>query len=123
VLCYTDARSDKAKQINQNPGVSWLFYDPGERRQVRLEGQGFIHTDDDIAEAEWAGTSEAHRRLYAGPAPGFAPRQDQSPARSHFAVIRCRVGAVDWLDLKAPGHRRARFTWRNGNWRADWIAP
>ncbi|MEY2685818.1 MAG: hypothetical protein RL375_16, partial [Pseudomonadota bacterium] len=37
----------------------------------------------------------------------------------HFAVLTARVEVVDWLELGAPRHRRARFDATG----ASWIAP
>ncbi len=124
LIAYTDARSAKFRQIAANPRVSWLFYDPGQPVQVRLEGAAALHTDDVLADTQWRQASDGNRRLYAGPTPGGPP--DAPPAddpRENFAVIRCIIDRVDWLDLSVPGHRRARFDWHAGQWQARWVAP
>src|SRR5262249_30999703 len=40
---YTDIRSPKIAQIVGNPFISWLFYDAGQKIQIRAEGNAFIH--------------------------------------------------------------------------------
>jgi hypothetical protein len=37
----------------------------------------------------------------------------------HFAVLTAQVMVVDWLELGAPRHRRARFDAKG----AAWLAP
>jgi hypothetical protein len=37
----------------------------------------------------------------------------------HFAVLTAQVTVVDWLELGAPRHRRARFDAKG----AAWLAP
>jgi hypothetical protein len=44
-------------------------------------------------------------------APGHA-----APEREYFSVICADVTSIDWLELHADGHRRARFDGDVGQW-------
>jgi hypothetical protein len=124
LLAYTDARSHKVKQIRSASRVSWLFYDRKARVQIRLEGTATVHCDDSEADAAWERASDANKRLYGGPDPGGpAGAPGGGWARANFAVIRCVVDHIDWLDLRVPGHQRAQFEWRDDMWMGDWVAP
>ena len=124
VTAYTDSRSQKVKQIDCSPAVSWLFYDPESRTQTRLEGAASVHRDGALADEAWEQTSDANRRLYAVASPGTV---EVGPVgelgRANFAAIRCVVDHIDWLDLSVRGHLRAQFEWRDGAWAGSWVAP
>lgn len=141
LICYSDRRAAKIREIRQNPRVSWLFYHPRQQVQLRLAGPATLHTGDDLTGREWAATRPASRRNYATvKAPGSPSREPTSglpeewtlnsptPAESeayrpNFAVIACRVDVMDWLRLRAEGHQRARFTWHGDRLSATWLVP
>jgi pyridoxamine 5'-phosphate oxidase len=39
--------------------------------------------------------------------------------RGHFAMVKAQVLTIDWLELHAQGHRRAR--WQQSQWK--WVVP
>jgi hypothetical protein len=137
VVCHTDYRSEKVLQIQQHNLVSWLFYDPGQQIQLRLQGRAQLHYHDQIAGAAWEQTPARH--YYCGLAPAMAVAQPNSglptsiapeltAAESaagwdNFAVIRSGITTIDWLKLGVNGHYRAQF-WRDAeNWRGTWVTP
>lgn len=151
VLCHTDVRSAKVRQIGDDPLVSWLLYDPDRKVQLRIEGRATVHADDALADERWRASAAGSRRCYlAGPGPGAVldsagstlpqalrarrPEPEETErGRGNFAAVATAVEFIDWLHLTADGHRRARFR-RVGHavegghdcgqgWRGDWIAP
>lgn len=126
---HTDARAEKAADIAAEPRVSLLGYDPGQRVQIRLQGQASLHRDDAVADAGWAASRDFSRMCYAvTPAPG-QPVQAPPPApldpeigRANFAVILLRFDRLEWLWLAAAGHQRALFRWDGGT-PASWLVP
>jgi pyridoxamine 5'-phosphate oxidase len=122
LLAYTDIRSEKVRQMACRSRVSWLFWDASGRTQTRMEGEVCVHSDDALAESEWARCSDVNRRLYEGPPPGTAGTDSNRSARENFSVVRCVVDRIDWLDLNAPGHRRAIFVWRGDQWQGRWVS-
>jgi len=146
LICHTDRRADKLGHVAAQPRVAWLFYDAPRKVQLRAEAIATVHTDDALADERWAASSLSSRRCYlaphtpgepvpaehAGPHPNLpddlrdrVPSEDETtPGRAHFAVIRTRITAFDWLYLKHDGHRRARFAWDDGGrLTASWIMP
>ena len=139
---HSDRRSPKLAELAAEPRLSLLFYDPAELTQLRIAARASIHGSDAVADAAWRETRLFSRRCYlqepgpsqpvAGPTsalpPEFAeraPEPDESEAgRPNFAVVLCRIEAIDWFYLNARGHRRARFAWDGeGRLEADWLAP
>lgn len=136
IACHGDIRSAKISEAEVEPRASWLFYDRDRKLQLRLAGRLMIHSQDEIADKGWDQTTALGRACYntslgpGQPIPGPAGAPDRisdenegRKARSHFAVIACQVGFIDWLLLSVHGHRRAQFHWRKGQWDAGWVSP
>lgn len=130
LLCHTDVRSPKIFALEKNPQVAWLFYDRTARVQLRLYGQVSLHHADNTAQTCWEKSSSNSRLCYLTPqAPGAvlpvgdgkAPLVDDG--FENFAAISCQIFAIDWLYLRAAGHLRARFDWKENRWDGEWINP
>jgi pyridoxamine 5'-phosphate oxidase len=140
---HTDTRSRKWQDLQADPRVSLLLYDNPEKTQLRLTGIAQIHTDDAIAEEAWEKTALSSRRCYLSLAAPSAASElptsglpdsfiDAEPSieeslmgRTHFGVVVAQVQSLDWLNLNAHGHRRAKFTYDdsgalNGS---TWLVP
>ena len=141
LVCHTDARAEKVHEIKQSPNISWLFYHPERKVQLRISGQSTLHTDDQFAEAQWAATKLASRLNYctteapgtvidkpsSGP-PDFLLKKaptllESQHGRNHFMAIACRIESMDWLRLSTMGNRRARFEWNEDGLHATWLVP
>jgi hypothetical protein len=48
---------------------------------------------------------------------------DEQQALRNFMVVCCEVEEIDWLQLGAEGHLRARFNWNGRAWKGVWITP
>jgi hypothetical protein len=118
-----------------------LFYDPRRKVQLRLSGMASVHTADDLAWTRWSNSPARSRRCYGvDPAPGTpisrpdsgltealeerSPTPDESNGWfDRFAVIETRIDRLDWLYLRARGHRRARFEWTTDEMVSTWLIP
>jgi hypothetical protein len=138
---HTDRRSAKYAEMDADPRVAILFYDPRARLQFRFQALATLHHGDDVARGAWAGVSTGSRRCYLGLAPGsaqFAPASglpaeletrpptaaETTPGFANFSIIQARLLDLDWLHLAAGGHRRARFAWtQDAPTVATWLAP
>ncbi len=136
IACHGDIRSAKFTEAEADARASWLFYDRDRKLQLRLAGQITIHSEDEFADSRWEQTTALGRACYntenapgqSIPRPAGAPgrisdEKEARAARSHFAVIACRIGFLDWLLLSVHGHRRAQFRWRQGQWDGGWVSP
>ena len=141
LVCYSDARATKAQDIGHDSKVSWLFYHPEKKVQLRIAGQAKCHRDDQFADDQWAATRITSRLDYATTHPPGTPVDkpssglpdyllekipavlDSERSRKNFMAISCRIDSIDWLMLGALGHRRARFDWDENGLSATWLIP
>ncbi len=141
LVCHTDARSAKAREIVDSGKVGWLFYHPKKKVQLRISGQAELHTDDRFADDQWAATRITGRLDYCATQPPGTPVDRPSSGlpdfllnkiptllesergRKNFMAISCKIDAIDWLVLSALGHRRARFDWHENRLNATWLIP
>jgi pyridoxamine 5'-phosphate oxidase len=141
LVCYSDARATKAQDIGHYSKVSWLFYHPEKKAQLRISGQAKCHTNDQFADDQWAATKITSRLDYSTTHPPGTPLDkpssglpdylleriptllDSERSRKNFMAISCRIDSIDWLMLGALGHRRARFDWDENGLSARWLIP
>lgn len=131
LLFHTDRRSPKFESLYHERKAAWLFYDPAAKLQLRIQSNTTLHTKDAIAHELWTAAPAATRAMYGGPhAPGTplpelssAPPAPVSDGRDNFAVVRCVVNEIDWLLLRADGHRRIQFKFVEGRMLSTWLAP
>jgi len=141
LVCYTDARSEKVKEIKDFSQTSWLFYHPKRKVQLRITGPTTLHGHDRYADEIWSAIPISHRFNYgAKEPPGTSIEHPSSVSpeffsdkarmimnsdigREHFMVIRCRMDELDWLRLSPLGNRRARFDWDEMDMKSTWMEP
>lgn len=132
---HTDVRSAKVMELRAQPRVALHAYDPHRKLQLRLYGLAQLHEGDTVASSAWARAPAMSRVCYRiQPAPGsviadprepfhaIAPAQPD-PGQASFAVISVIVDSLEWLYLAHPGHRRARWQRRAGQWSGNWLVP
>jgi len=127
---HTDARSGKVASLRAEPRCELHLYDADAGVQVRLTGRATVHGDDRVARMGWEGSRAPSRKIYSvepGPgtpvaAPPAAP-EDTEAGRAVFRVILLGFDRLEWLDLDAAGHRRARFEWHGDAPVATWLVP
>jgi hypothetical protein len=124
LLVYTDARSPKAQQIEQDGRGTLVLWSAALGWQVRLRVALTLNTSGLAVLSRWARlklTPAAHDYLSPVP-PGTPldtlpkPAHPKRESREHFAVIAAEVEGIDWLELDARGHRRAVFDGGTARW-------
>ncbi len=141
LVCHTDFRSPKVRDIQRQSRVEWLFYHPLEKVQLRVSGPALVHQGDDLSRQAWQRTPLPSRANYCAPfAPGtpVAEPTAAAPARAssggltveqgeagwpNFAVIVTTVERLEFLQLNSEGHRRAAFLWSGQRCEPTWLAP
>jgi len=141
LVCHTDARAEKVREILSSPEVSWLFYHPKRKVQLRISGPATLHADEQFADEQWTATKITSRLNYCAQAPPGTPIDKPSSGlpdyllnkfptifeseigRKNFMVIAGQIDSVDWLKLSALGNRRARFNWDEKGLDATWLVP
>ncbi|MEO5732484.1 MAG: pyridoxamine 5'-phosphate oxidase family protein [Rubrivivax sp.] len=127
LVAYTDARAHKVQQLQAQPRAVLVMWSRRLSWQLRLQAEIQVHTDGLAATSRWAmlQSSPAASDYLAPQAPGEALDASAAPAhtaahpRHHFAVLMVQVQAIDWLELRREGHRRAAF----GQQGARWLVP
>jgi len=131
IRLHSDSRSAKVTALEADPRCVIHLYDAPAKIQLRLSGRAALHRSDALADAAWAASRDAARMVYAvQPAPGTAVAappvapQDPVAGRAWFALLLVRVDRLEWLELAASGHRRARFAWTGDSpAEASWLVP
>lgn len=140
LISYSDWRTRKISDLQQQPAGSWLFYDHGSKEQIRARGLVTLHRQDSLAEEHWGAIPPAARGDYLGPvAPGtsteaptdnlpddFREEPTEENTQKGFANFTVMVGEIveiDYLKLRREGHLRARFHWQENAWQGQWVAP
>ncbi len=131
LVFYTDARSAKAAQLQQQPQATLLLWSRELGWQLRLRVALALQSSGLDVSSRWAQVKltpsamdylapwppgallQADGPEGAPPAPSPAPPRD---SRGHFAVVTAQVQAMDWLELHAQGHRRAAFDAQGARW-------
>lgn len=138
---HAHAGSPKIAELKTNPNVSWLFFHPEERLQVRIKGSATIHTSGELHEEQWLATELFSRRCYIGEAPTRESRRptsglpetliDRKPTheesesgKANFVVVTSTIKEIDCLEMNVKGHRRSFFEWHeNGELCTKWLTP
>lgn len=123
VLIYTDARSGKVAQATLHPQGMLVLWCPALGWQLRLRVLLEAQSSGLAVSSRWARVKlTPAAQDYVSPLPPGSPLgaagQPERTSREHFAVLAARVQSVDWLELHAEGHRRARFDAQGQRWLA-----
>lgn len=138
---HTHVGSPKISEIRSNSNVSFAFYHPKEKLQLRVKGTATVHQTDELAEEQWLSTELFARRCYIGNAPSQASRkpvsglpehlinrqptaEESEAGRANFVVVSSTIDSIDCLELAVRGHRRSLFTWNAaGCLESKWLTP
>jgi pyridoxamine 5'-phosphate oxidase len=131
---FSDARAGKVAQIEAHPLGTLLMWSRRLSWQLRLRVRLSTQTEGLAVSSRWARLkmSPAAQDYLAPLAPGMAlPTSGATPEpttagaatvseqRAYFALLTAEVLAMDWLELRVTGHRRALFE-SDG---ARWVTP
>ena len=113
LIFFTDARSPKVAQMQAHPAATLLVWNHLLAWQLRLRVTLSVETDGLAASSRWARLKlSPAAQDYLSPLPPGAPvahSQPERATRGQFAVVTAQVRSIDWLELHADGHRRAKF--------------
>lgn len=119
---YTDARSAKLAQAAVQPQAMLVLWSEQLGWQLRLKVRLQADTEGLAVSSRWAKIKlTPAAQDYLSPLPPGAPLARPLPergSREHFAMLTAEVQSLDWLELHAEGHRRARFDAEGQRWLA-----
>ncbi|KQW38268.1 pyridoxamine 5'-phosphate oxidase family protein [Rhizobacter sp. Root404] len=122
LVVYTDERAGKVAQIAARPHGTLVMWSNALRWQLRCRVRLSVETDGLGVTSRWARLQHtAAAQDYLAPhAPGAPVPAGTGVAaaaqRAFFAVVAAEIESIDWLELHADGHRRARFDSVGGRW-------
>ncbi|MDX2240127.1 MAG: pyridoxamine 5'-phosphate oxidase family protein [Leptolyngbyaceae cyanobacterium bins.302] len=139
IKIVTDARSEKATQIEHNAWGEACWYFPNTREQFRLSGKltlvGEDCTDQNLSQARqrsWQELSDAARTQFAWAHPGksrdengFNPAPpDPSIPLPHFCLLLLNPTQVDHLELRGDPQNRYIYQFQpTNNWQMQVVNP
>ncbi|ADR20358.1 hypothetical protein MATR_20240 [Marivirga tractuosa] len=128
LFIYTDSRSNKIKELKENPLVSVLAYDEQKKCQIKLKGKISIHHQDQVAKEHW-GTLLGGKESYntqGQPGKKVNSLEDANQIKNeyddkYFAVLALEVRQAEVLQLNKDGHIRILFDFEKD--RASYLVP
>jgi pyridoxamine 5'-phosphate oxidase len=127
IVIYSDSRSPKVAQLRADPRATLVAWCAERSWQLRVVLAVEVADSGLDVSSRWARLKlTPAAQDYLSPLPPGTPmsttQAHATPERStreHFCVLWGQVLVIDWLELHADGHRRARFDAAG----ARWLAP
>ncbi len=111
LIIHTDIRSQKWKELQENPKVTLHFYCPKRKWQMRIKGLATLHHHDPEAQIEWRRLSSNSQQIYTlkhppgnevvSPQEGYTFTQNKDEALN-FGVINIAPLTLESLQLSHP---------------------
>jgi len=131
---YTDRRSPKVTELQQQPEACLVFWSAKLSWQLRVKVTVSIQTEGQHVESLWQAVKQTQAAGdYLGLlAPGqrlVADSEHVEPSSAsmepdvHFAVLSAQINEIDWLELGRGQHRRARMGSLGTNIGWEWLQP
>jgi len=130
VLVYTDARSDKMKELRSNSKAALLFWHPSSRFQLKLRTRVSIHVRNEMANQHWKQIGQKGKESYNTAAPPGTTLEKSGKVEfkepfdgEDFTVLVCTVEEMEILQLRREGHIRAKFVFNGERSEANFLVP
>ncbi len=133
---HSDFRSDKVKELLNDPKTSFIGYDPVLKTQIRLIGKSKIHHKNKNSLKAWSESQAISKKCYSvkdgssqiakKPETYDFHMKDISleDGYENFCTIEFKYDVLEFLYLQRQGHRRCRFTWNpKGKLSSAWLVP
>ena len=128
---FTDCRSEKVDQINQNESVSLLFYHDEKKLQLRVLGTARILQKGEEVDRIWRDSISKNPEPYTSVIPPGTTIENPEKAyrwdlegTPNFCILKIRAASMEFLQLDGAKHIRGGKKMIQGeNDTAYWIAP
>ena len=127
LIMYTDERSDKIRQFENNPNSSLLFYNHKKLLQVKIEGKMKMIRSGKEYEEYWSKVQgNSQKDFITKKPPGTLienpDKIDYKEDEHHFCLLKLVPERMEFLQLKRPNHIRARFD-KSDDWQGQFLNP
>ena len=120
LVFYADSRSATAEHNARHPDGTLVMWSAPLSWQLRLRVHLSLVSSGLAVSSRWARLKmKPGAQDYLSPLPPGTEVEHPHPergSREHFGVVTAQVLSVDWLELHAQGHRRARFDAAGRTW-------
>tara|TARA_B100000886_G_scaffold307184_1_gene240069 strand:+ start:1162 stop:1737 length:576 start_codon:yes stop_codon:yes gene_type:complete len=131
ILIYTDFRSQKIKNLENNTNCGLLFYNNKQGLQIYFNTKSTIHQKNDLTKKYWHGivgtSSENYSNKYSPGTPinniDEGHKIDKDLDDKYFSIIELCPIKMNILQLSRNGHIRASFSKNNNEWKGSFIVP
>ncbi|TXE20333.1 pyridoxamine 5'-phosphate oxidase [Psychroserpens burtonensis] len=128
LVFYTDSRTQKIRDIQNNSEFSALFYHSKKLLQIRVEGTAELITDKAQIATYWHTIQEASKKDYTtNIAPGTPIKNpddvDYKLEENYFCPVKLIPNTIEYLHLKRPNHLRILFSRTDTDWSGDFLTP
>jgi pyridoxamine 5'-phosphate oxidase len=125
---YTDSRTQKINDIQNNSEFSALFYNSKKKLQIRVEGKAELITDQEQIATYWHTVQESSKKDYTtNRAPGTLIKNpddiDYQSNENYFCPVKLVPNTIEYLQLKRPIHLRVLFSKIDTNWSGEFLVP
>ncbi len=143
---FTDSRSAKYDQLQENSRLHWNFWNAETGEQLRIDSEVTLHHQNPLTRKEWESASPGSLKVYMNVLPSGhclkspEPPQALEPDKHYtheeltagqpfFVVVEAQVLNIDWLCIKTEPHQRAYFKrsevtqQRPLTWEKHWSTP
>ncbi len=130
LMIYTDSRTQKVDQINQNQQCQLLFYHPRKKVQVKVSCVATICQNDEVTRKHWLNVLGENQKAYCSvKAPGDpinspieAFEWDDGFSSKYFTVLSLSPTQIEILQIRGAEHLRVIFK-QIKEWSGQWLVP
>ena len=128
LLFYTDKRSQKVDDFENNANVSALFYNPKQLLQIRIDGHVEFVSDEGEIKNYWNNIPENSRKDYITKLKPGTPLHDDAEVEydeenPNFLAVKIVANKIEYLQLQRPSHLRLQFEKQDGDWIFQNLVP
>jgi len=126
IRVYTDRRSAKVSQIENNAYVSMLFYNPTSKLQLIFKATAVTKNDPIFLSKIWNNMPLSSRREYLTKKKPGSPIHDPTAVEylnntNYFTVIEFIPKQIEYLQLQQHNHTRVIFTHDLNGWESKYV--
>ena len=133
---HSDFRSDKVKELLDDPRTSIIGYDPILKTQIRLVGKSKVHHNNKSSLKAWDESQAISKKCYS--VKDGSSHKAEKPeiydfhmkdikiedGYANFCTIEFSYHTLEFLYLQRQGHRRCKFYWNSkGKLSSVWLVP
>ena len=128
LVFFTDKRTQKIEDLQDNQACSALFYHPKKLLQIRVRGTAELITDQEQIATYWHTVQEASKKDYTTHvAPGTPIKNPDAVTYTnedhHFCTVKIIPHSIEYLQLKRPNHLRVLFSRDDTDWMSTFLVP